>query len=581
MGTTLIYNDVAFINCKTVEYRQQCVWDSSGTDVLRHETTITVQGIAHQHYPAPQYIDPQDPSAIAAGGAAVFHALREKLMCPRHKLSYYIGETTVIDVAGASGGNAAEKDVDNGPRPVALRLLGVYHNNCKVEFTITASHVSCCGNGASLPAVINNRWSMEERRDSNFVASRIAQGRLRVSSIDFNPQSFRAMVVPRLERGWKIVDMSFRTDPSGMELEWSVVHQQEHAAPPRPAVAWDCRHTVSTSLGGIAESHFHIDLLGKPGVDRRQLLAAGVSAAESRLGDITSGLTNGKGVIQSIVVSDIISEPRVSIDIHFRHAVAGGTTMTAAHLKETFGQHLAIAGYDPLSSPQTSVNPTSLAGAFFMYLQDACEGPNPINQGSSSASPGGGFSTPSGGGGDPYGGYGFTTSFTVGQLKPGTPRTSDETQESLYTYYRIETTYETKGRAVALPVAKNVDALGEAANDGADEVRVIRLGPGVTHRIVSIMAERIGQAPSLPTPRNYIGQGHVASHYLDHTWVLHAPELMPDANALAYRAEMTIIFALANTPKIGEQLPVGASPADKTTPRENEFSIKEPTKNIL
>lgn len=585
MSTTLTYNGVSFFGCKTVDFQQRCVWDSSGTDVLRHETTITVQGIAHQNYPAPQYIDPADPSAITAGGAAVFRQLRERLMCPRDKLTYTIGDTTVLDVAGANGDNAAEIDVDNGPRPVDLRLLNVVHNNCKVQFTITCSHISCCGNGASLPAVLNNRWSIEESRDQNFVASRVIAGRLRVSSIQFNPQAFRGMTVPRLERGWRINSMNFRTDPSGMELEYTIVHQQIHAAPPRPAIDWDCRHTVSTTRGGIAESQFHIMLLGKPGVDRRELMAAGIAAAESRLGSLTNGLSNGKVIIESIVVSDIVSEPRIEVDIHVRHAAGGGgsnSTTTAAHLKETFGQHLAIAGYDPLSSPQTSVNPNSLAGAFSMYLQDPCEGPKPISQGDSRSS-GGGFvtSTPSGGGssGTPYGGeYGFSTTYSVGTLPSYESKTSEETKESLYTFYHIETTFETKGKRLALPIAKSVDTSGVASED-ADEVKIIELGPGITHRIVSIRAERIGAWPAMPLPGDY-EDSETPSFLLDHSLITHAPELMPDANVLAYRAEMVISFALKKRPAQFARLPVGSSPADNTDPKKNRF-IQEIGKPII
>ena len=67
MSTTLDYNGVTFYGCQTVEYSQRVIYDASGTDPIRHETRITVKGIAHKQV-AEQYIYPASGSQVMQQG---------------------------------------------------------------------------------------------------------------------------------------------------------------------------------------------------------------------------------------------------------------------------------------------------------------------------------------------------------------------------------------------------------------------------------------------------------------------------------------------------------------------------------
>lgn len=593
MSTTLDYNGVTFYGCQTVEYSQRAIYDASQTDVLRHETRITVKGIAHKST-GEQYIYPASGAQVQQqGGAAILHDLRESLMCPRKRLLYRVAGVTVLDVGGPDVAGGAEKDVDNGPHPESFQVLHIAHDVIKVQFTISCTHVSCCGNGADLPDVLNNRWSVTESRDDKFRATRTVRGRLRVSSIKFNPQAYRALVMPRLEPGWKVVGLDFTTDPSGMEMDYSIVYTQQHAAPPPPAIDWDCSHTASSSMGGITKSHFHITLEGPPNVERIQLIAAAVQAAEARVGKITEIQNSAGNIIRSITVSDVLSEPRITLEVEVDHV--GNAGKTAAGLKDTFGQHLPTHDPKRIISPQ--VNPKSLAGVFSMFLQDPCEGPFGPSSGSGSSSQGGitgvSYTPPTLPGGTPAsGGYDTVamTTFSQATLTPWQPSTSDEMKRNIYTFYRIEQSYHTRGRRIALPVALHVDSNGQVAKN-ADEIKLIEIGPGMTHRIVTVHAERSGAWPKMPKPEDYSGNAggnqnrssaaSIPSYILDATQTLESPELLPDGVTSIYRASFVYVFVLKRALKASDSIAAGASPAFRGKAKDNFFAITANTNSEI
>jgi len=577
MSTEFTYNGVVFHGCKTVDFSQRVIYDPSATDVVRHEFTITVQGIVHRFGSSPQWVEGNGGSQVSTG-ASLMGDLLGQLGYARRRLLYAVDGVTIleVDAAGASGSNF-DNDVDNGPKPEILSIRHVIGDNFRVHFTVKCSVIKC-SEGGRLPEVVSNRWSFEDSLDEELKLTRVMDGRIRTSSIQSNPQSFRHLVVPPLPRGFRLMGAKFVQDPNGLEMAYTITHRAEHAAPPNPAVAWDGRHEVSTVRGGIAESRLSVTLTGQPEVNRRLLLGAAVAVAESRLGAITRSMEElGKRgiVLESISVVDHFSKPVVELAVHLRHAQdQNGSMGTAAGIPRDLGNHLPLPGYDHEVWPQPKTfAPDSLTSAFQQRLIDPCVGPF------GSASPGDQAAPASKN--TPTKGRSASEVFVIegnpnvgsyeGKLTSYKTRVSAENRQNLYTLYTIKNRYTTRAYRVALPIAKSVDDAGNDAGDDAT-MRLISLSPGICHRIVHIQAERVGTWARMPAPED-LTTDNIPAHLIDSDAVLHAPELLPDGASQLYRSELKLTYVLERPPRVNESVPVGALPLDTTKPDDHKFKI--------
>lgn len=575
-GTELTYNGVTFHGCKTVDFSERAIRDASGTDIVRHEFSITVQGLVHEWSGAPQWTEGNGGSQVSSG-PSLLADLTSQLLYDRRRLTYTIDGETVLDVDAASAsGGGFDIDVDNGPKPEILSITHVAGGVVRVAFTVKCAVIKC-SEGGSLPDVVSNRWSLEDTVDEKFKLTRVLDGRIRTTSLRSNPQSYRHLVVPPLPRGFRLTGYKFVQDPNGLEMAYTITQRKEHAAPPPPAVEWRARHEVTTLAGGIAESRFGIVLIGQPDVNRRLLMGAAVAAAEARLGSITRSLEDLKNsgtILKSLTVVDNCDEPVIELNVHIQHAQAESQG-TAAGIPKSLGQHLAIQGYDHEVWPQPKTfAPDSLASTFRARLIDPCKGPF------GTASSGDEQSQPSKN--TPNDGRSEGETFVIegnpnvgsyeGALSSYKTRVSAETRTNLYTLYTIKNRYTTRSYRVALPVALTVDAEGNAADQNAPTVAIVALTPGVCHRIVHIQAERVGTWPTLPAPEDI--RGNIKQWLIEPDTVLHAPELLPDGSSQLYRAEAKYVYALERPPRVNEKVSVGSLPIDTTKPKDNEYLIR-------
>src|SRR5262245_2237561 len=134
MSTTLTYNGVQMINVETLDFDQECVYDESNSDLVRHTFTILVRGSVHGFPTAPQRTE---SSQTQPSGAAQFAEIESYLMAPRKSFSYKIGATALVEADGNS-------DVDNGPKPQSFRVIHVAGTTViRVEYRIVCSIVKC------------------------------------------------------------------------------------------------------------------------------------------------------------------------------------------------------------------------------------------------------------------------------------------------------------------------------------------------------------------------------------------------------------------------------------------------------
>lgn len=136
-------------------------------------------------------------------------------------------------------------------------------------------------------------------------------------------------------------------------------------------------------------------------------------------------------------------------------------------------------------------------------------------------------------------------------------------QESfLYTYWKIDNLYKTRGMKVQMPIA---NAPEEGLPNYAPTSAIVTLSGPQTIRIIRVTAERMGTDPEFPDPNNLPqfplptglspSQG-IAQTFLKSKILPGTPEITVLGQKL-YRASAEYYIALSRAPNPGEQLALG------------------------
>lgn len=303
-------------------------------------------------------------------------------------------------------GRSVIADTNNGPKPINVSIDEIIGGRTmRISFEIEVCRKLCLGQYDLPPAifgpitadtrVLNNRWSLSESKDDNWITTRSFTGTLRVSNHAHWPHLMRFLVVPPLLRGYQRIRQSFQDDPTGLVLKYEVEDRQAEAAPPWPAVNWQAHHseTASGPNGSILGGEISIRLTGPPGVDKVQLIASAGKVAADRIRGLAPDFLGGNRVhygtvLKSASVVNVLNEPTIelrvqatyvprpddpdqikaskSLGIRIKDMGKPLTTLTGTDPYE-------VEGYDPRAWPVPLLydSPTP-AGTFACYLQSPC-----------------------------------------------------------------------------------------------------------------------------------------------------------------------------------------------------------------
>ena len=178
-----------------------------------------------------------------------------------------VGQGTIVVPVLANPG-----DLNNGPKPLECTIASIVGTQLMpIEFAIEICTLECA-EAANYSGVLNNRWSMKDSIDADFFTTRTINGRLRVADVNLNPQSFRGLVVPPLQAGFKREVIETTTSMDGLELEYTVTDKEMFAAPPSPATTWEATHMVSTGDGVNTHGEINVTVSGSKEVDKTDLI---------------------------------------------------------------------------------------------------------------------------------------------------------------------------------------------------------------------------------------------------------------------------------------------------------------------
>jgi hypothetical protein len=585
-GTDLVIGTVKFRDVLTKEFSHRCVYDKSDTDLLYHEIKIDIETLISE-----------DDSAI---GPTVNGNIDQKLAAirlilhPRRDVEFTIGDRVLLR---ASADPQSEfRDVNNGPKIKDLKIIYIAgFKSFRISFSLEVARVFCGAAesfGESFQVqenkdVLNNRWTIQETRNTDYYMTRKVTGLLRVAHSSIWPHAMRHLVMPQLVRGYRRESMDFLQSADGLELSYTIIDQQRYAAPPAPAIDWaNAIHQEKlTDGGGKAMASISVGLIGAPGTPKSQLLTACAKVVENRLGNLRS--IDGSPLKSHVIgacITDFMKENQVELTVdvlHTKLAEENNILFYIGIVFETLGRLPGVQSADPDREDEAHWNadiwPNPIpydsntpAGIFATYLQTPCNGYHGmpyVHEGDPENEQPPSYETRS----DPeirvYKGEIKWRSDEVGQ-NPGT--VSPDQKDFPYIVYEVESHYQTDTGILAAPIASS-------ANDASDTVYVGRLHGSIARHVVYVRGKRIGARPQMPEPLEAFTDtmGHITYRLERSHLVPLPPELMPAANEYLYTTEMQLVYVMSRAPKVTDYLRAGSLPWDKTTAFENRYLPKD------
>jgi hypothetical protein len=623
----ILYGPIEIHNAQIRDWQQTVEYDPSHTDAIFTRFSIRVEGIVHMQSlgasSGPGSVSGTPawtlPSAGAQGTAtSVYQQILSYLNLPRLQLQVLVGNgkdnweqllycTPALDAALNQNNLQSagpHLDVDNGPKPKLLAISHLAANNCyRISWQVECAKVVCLlsAGASTVPAVLNNRWSLEEDMDENCKITRTIAGDLRLSApVALLQNDYRALVVPNLEQGFKRTGMRFGTDKTGLNVNYTVTDKQVQTSAPWPATSIDATHTELTNDGVNMSSEMRVRLTGNPGADTQMLITRAVQVMDARLSFLKRiGTKDTTLMVESGGLIEHIGEDNaVEAWLRLRQTGTDATKGIFDLLKGNLGTPLALADVD--GQPQPYDSTVSMMPWFYgynvkdgeqrpgvllllqCYLQQPCAGNHGINTTSQQPSTG----TPVYESPTPTPGNTDTTSGGTGTGNES--NVSQSAQKTVYNYSRMESKYCTDELVVQLPIASRpgnpggtsgdtgtggADTSGSqpAGSDNADTCVFVKLAGSVAKRVIIYDTEAIGQWPQvMPFPSTYT-DGSIKGRLLKHRRGLLPPSLTPDQSQTIYRVHGWAIYGLNRPPTDQDKLSVGVQPFTSFKQSDTQF----------
>lgn len=287
----IMYNGIVLPYCKTTQYDQSAHYDSE-TDWVRQDFAI-----ATETYFTADYLQLLFPDLVGKtdNAADIMNVVRSRLMQPRRQLSVKCAGVEVIPQRQV--GNTGFVDAKNGPQPQYCNVIQMNDATFIVSWSIKASYwennetrVDDDPKVRNQPGnnVLSCRWSESQDIDSCLYTTRTRSGRYTIRSDNaarFIVDKFRSQfAVTGVPRGFIRQSSSYKVDPSGLALEFTLIDQQVYKLPPRPAYEASGRYIEQTvNNGGMRYGEVQISLRGSAQSDPGKLVLAALGIASAKL----------------------------------------------------------------------------------------------------------------------------------------------------------------------------------------------------------------------------------------------------------------------------------------------------------
>jgi hypothetical protein len=560
MSTTIQYNGVLIRNVLTQQFKQECVYDQSNTDLLYHKFSIRARGYVSNIYRCPTV----DVSTSVSGSTTLNQVTaRVLLMEPRKLFVMTVGNDILLQVGPRIVGVgtivvpvlANPGDLNNGPKPLECSIVGIAGTQLMpIEFSIELCTLECF-EAANYSGVLNNRWSMKDSIDADFFTTRTITGRLRVADVNLNPPAFRGLVVPPLQAGFKRETIEATTTVDGLELEYTVTDKEMFASPPSPATTWEATHVVSTGDGATTHGEINATVTGSKEVDKVDLIELCARICQQKLDLLDPGT-----VLEQAAIIDHLESNKVEMRVNVLHSGAVSPLQLFNLPTVSLGKPLVFDGYnkDVARVPQLYGTAT-VTGLFVSYLQSPCNAvhgvpqttttpPEPARNDERSSNP---------------------RVYTYEGTLPTDPTMAGNYNSlarlSTYTFYTFDTTYTQRQNKIQLPIAGTL-----TPSNPSDQTCVfVAMARPTMKRSISITAQRYGSWPQIPKAQS-ITLGDVRIELIGEAEVKPSvPQISPDGKARRFDLECEYEYGLSRPPLTSENWEVGKIPWDTKSLNDN------------
>ena len=616
-GTSVTYNGIEMHNVVTRQWDEQVVYDESGTDPISIRYVLGFEGILHMQ-PGEEGRETDFSNTPAWTGAEGAQSaantwgdsradVERRLSTPRRTLLIKMADVEVLRVTAANQDSKTSKDdwdTDNGPKPQQVRLTHIVSNRmARVQFSIIVQILGCANPNTGDHTVLNNRWSVAEEIDDDFYTTKTITGTVRFSISDpkHGPvgHSFKGVVVPPLEAGFRRARLQFLVTPDGLTGKYTVIDRQVQMAAPWPATRIRYRHTEATQDGTNFMRECYVRLDGPPNADKRLLMARAIQIIENRIPAITKQFSEEVGqenavIPQALSLTDDGGE-RNTVEAYMRVLMPiGSDTNEASHrarlgsvLVGKFGSPIETlprlqgatnepGTYDMTQSPVMPTygfdhtGPRTPVASFLyqVYLQTQClAGAEQHHVASDTAASSSGFLEGKGNNKDK------DTIVTQAEAdaipiddNANIFATDSALKSKPYSYYRAESTYFYNSMRTQMPIARVY-----TANDSQDTSVVFTLGGRQCRREIRVDGERMNEWPEIPKPLDSYEEGGMTGFRLSFFHRCHAPILTVDGKAKLFRITAYYVYAMNRPPLTSEKLSTGVLPFTSMEMKDTQY----------
>ncbi len=310
-----------------MQFSQEVVYDSSGTDYLYTRFFIEVEAVLNEEvFPLTQFIPPElealghtQPVQAMAGPhyPTTIDGLRPFLLATRKQLLYSDdNDVPLLQIPRLSAGNGPpEKPTDFVQRnneALTDEKLGPFPRSCSItnisgsttyviRFAVEAFAVECPQNpdGKSTTPILSNRWRESMNIDRQMFQRRTHAGKLVLSGTTTNfltedpgikrpisADDFREWVFPVTPAGFTRESIDINLSEDGLELSYTITDKAQYRVTDPAGVATDIEasYTEHTGNGWMVEADITIRIKGNPKSNARDLIALACLIALSRMG---------------------------------------------------------------------------------------------------------------------------------------------------------------------------------------------------------------------------------------------------------------------------------------------------------
>lgn len=296
------YNGVTIPYCHITDFRQEVIYDDSGTDRLYTKFDIVVMGVINAAYA--DLLTPGLAVPAARNPADYMAYVGAKLRESKKTLSVKFNGVELIPIVREApvGGvqpqlSSRTTDAKNGPLPqsciisnltnttflLSWRVIAHYWENIELQ-----EHVSPMTENRRSNSVLSNRWTESVDIDALNYTRRTRRGKYIIASNNIDTKiadQFReTMAVTSIPEGCIRESANYTLQPDGLALEYTIIDREVFKLPPSPAFKAIGQYTeTAPKKNSYRNLRVRLQLEGSKEVDQMDLLKKAIEICTSKL----------------------------------------------------------------------------------------------------------------------------------------------------------------------------------------------------------------------------------------------------------------------------------------------------------